>query len=121
MSAFLLGLVGFLGIHSIAIVAPGWRERTIARIGAPAWRAAYSVASLVAFLALIHGYGIARQAPVVVYTPPVGLRHVAMLLMLPAFTMLLSEYLLGRIKNRLKHPMLLLSSQLHRRRTSAAP
>lgn len=106
MIAFLLGLFGFLGIHSIAIVAPGWRERTIASIGAPAWRAAYSVASLVAFLALIHGYGIARQSPVVVYTPPVGLRHVAMLLMLPAFTMLLSAYLPGRIKTRLKHPML---------------
>ena len=106
MTAFLLGLFGFLGIHSIAIVAPGWRERTIARIGAPAWRAAYSVASLVAFLALIHGYGIARQSPVVVYTPPVGLRHLAMLLMLPAFTMLLSAYLPGRIKTRLKHPML---------------
>ena len=106
MTVFLLGLVGFLGIHSIAIVAPRWRERAIARIGAPAWRAAYSVASLVAFLALIHGYGIARQAPVVVYTPPVGLRHVAMLLMLPAFTMLLSAYLPGRIKTRLKHPML---------------
>ena len=106
MTVFLLGLVGFLGIHSIAIVAPGWRERTIASIGAPAWRAAYSVASLIAFVAMIHGYGIARQAPVVVYTPPVGLRHVAMLLMLPAFTMLLSAYLPGRIKTRLKHPML---------------
>ena len=106
MTTFLTGLVGFLGIHSIAIVVPGWRERAIARIGAPAWRAPYSVASLAAFVVMIHGYGIARQSPVVVYTPPAGLRHVAMLLMLPVFTMLLSAYLPGRIKARLKHPML---------------
>lgn len=106
MTLFLIGLVGFLGIHSIAIALPGWRERAIARIGAPAWRAAYSVASLAAFVVMIHGYGIARQSPVVVYTPPAGLRHVAMLLMLPVFTMLLSAYLPGRIKARLKHPML---------------
>ena len=35
MTLFLIGLVGFLGIHSIAIALPGWRERAIARIGAP--------------------------------------------------------------------------------------
>jgi uncharacterized membrane protein len=106
MTTFLLGLAGFLGIHSIAILAPGWRARTIERVGAAAWRGAYSVASLVAFVAMIHGYGLARQSPVVLYTPPVGLRHLAMLLMLPVFTMLLSAYLPGRIKARLKHPML---------------
>jgi uncharacterized membrane protein len=106
MTTFLLGLVGFLGIHSIAIVAPGWRARIVERIGAVAWRAAYSVGSLAAFLVMIHGYGVARQSPVVLYTPPTALRHVAMLLMLPAFTMLLAAYLPGRIKARLKHPML---------------
>ena len=106
MTLFLIGLVGFLGIHSIAIALPGWRERAIARIGAPGWRAAYSIASLAEFLLMIHGYGIARQAPVVVYTPPAGMRHLAMLLMLPVFPMLLSAYLPGRIKARLKHPML---------------
>ena len=106
MTTFLLGLAGFLGIHSIAIVAPGWRARIVERIGAAGWRIAYSVGSLAAFVTMIHGYGIARQSPVVLYTPPTALRHVAMLLMLPVFTMLLAAYLPGRIKARLKHPML---------------
>jgi uncharacterized membrane protein len=34
------------------------------------------------------------------------MRHLAMLLMLPAFTLLLSAYLPGRIKSAVKHPML---------------
>jgi len=106
MTWFLFGLVGFLAIHSISIVAPGWRDAMVARIGAPGWRGLYSVASIATFAAMIHGYGLARLSPVVIYTPPAGLRHLAMLLMLPAFTMLLSAYLPGRIKTRLKHPML---------------
>ena len=38
--------------------------------------------------------------------PPVALRHVAALLMLPVFVLLLAAYLPGRIKAATKHPML---------------
>ncbi len=67
----------------------------------------YAVVSLVGFALLVYGYGLARQAPVVLYTPPDGLRHVALLLMLPVFVLLLAAYLPGRIKTAAKHPMLL--------------
>jgi uncharacterized membrane protein len=102
----IIGLVTFLGIHSVAIFAPHWRDATIARIGALNWKRLYSVASIVTFIVLVHGCGLARQDPVVVYQPPPWMRHLSMLLMLPAFTLLLSAYLPGRIKSTVKHPML---------------
>jgi uncharacterized membrane protein len=101
-----VGLVAFLAIHSVSIVAPAWRDSMVARLGAVKWRALYSIASIVAFLVLVHGYGVARQQPIVLYQPPMWMRHVALLLMLPAFPLLLSAYFPGRIKTAVQHPML---------------
>jgi uncharacterized membrane protein len=103
---FVVGLVLFLGIHSVAIVAPAWRDAQAAR-NERAWKGLYSLVSIIGFVLLIYGYGIARQAPVVIWTPPAALRHVALLLMLPAFPLLLAAYLPGRIKTAAKHPLLL--------------
>jgi uncharacterized membrane protein len=102
----IVGLVTFLGIHSVSIFAPAWRDSMVARIGALSWRGVYSVVSIVSFLVLVHGCGLARQEPVVIYQPPTWMRHVSMLLMLPAFVLLLAAYLPGRIKAKVKHPML---------------
>src|SRR5262245_31904413 len=106
MSLLILGLVVFLGVHSIAIVAPQWRDAQVAQRGERPWKGIYSVVSLVGFVLLVYGYGQARLAPVVLYTPPAALRHLALLLMLPAFVLLLAAYLPGRIKTAAKHPML---------------
>ena len=107
MSLLILGLVLFLGAHSVSIVAPGWRNAMQARLGEGPWKALYSLISLAGFALLIVGYGAARQNPVVLYLPPVWMRHVALLLMLPVFPLLLAAYLPGRIKTAAKHPMLL--------------
>jgi uncharacterized membrane protein len=106
MQWLIAGLVLFLGVHSVAIVAPAARERAIARLGAGPWRALYALVALVGFALLVHGYGLARQAPVVLYAPPSWARHLALLLMLPVFPLLLAAYLRGRIQSTLKHPML---------------
>jgi uncharacterized membrane protein len=106
MRLLIVGLVTFLGIHSVAIFAPAWRDSMAARLGAQKWKALYSVASILAFVALVHGYGLARQEPVVLYQPAVWMRHLALLVMVPAFPLLLSAYLPGRIKSTVKHPML---------------
>jgi len=108
MLKLVAGLVIFLGVHSIRIVAPGWRERMIARVGETPWKMAYSLASLAGFLLIIGGYAAARVQPdpVVLYYPPFWLRHVMMLLMLPVFPLLVSTYFPGRIKAIVKHPML---------------
>jgi uncharacterized membrane protein len=107
MILFLVGLVLFLGIHSVSIVARPWRDAQITQRGEGAWKGLYSIVSLVGFVLLIYGYGLARQSPVVLYTPPPALRHVALLLMLPVFPLLLAAYLPGRIQRAAKHPMLL--------------
>lgn len=106
MSILLLGLVIFLGVHSVSIVAPAWRDAMAARLGAGAWKGLYSLVSLVGFVLLLKGYALARLEPSLVWVPPAGLRHVAALLMLPVFPLLFAAYLPGRIKAAVKHPML---------------
>jgi uncharacterized membrane protein len=107
MSLLLLGLVLFLGIHSVSILGPAWRDAQVARLGEKSWKGLYSVVSAVGLVLLVYGYGVARQSPVLVYTPPTALRHVALLLMVPVFPLLLAAYLPGRISRAAKHPMLL--------------
>ena len=107
MILLVVGLVLFLGIHSVSIVAPGWRDSQVAKRGEGPWKGVYSVVSLAGFALLIYGYGLARQAPVVIYSPPVAMRHLALLLMLPVFPLLVAVYMPGRIKTAAKHPMLL--------------
>jgi uncharacterized membrane protein len=106
MALFLIGLVLFLGIHSVAIVAPAWRDAQAAR-NERAWKGVYSLLSIAGFALLIYGYGLARHTPVVLWTPPAAMRHIALLLMLPVFPLFLAAYLPGRIKTATKHPMLL--------------
>jgi uncharacterized membrane protein len=106
MGYLVAGLLVFFAMHSVAIVAPAWRDRTAARVGDPAWKALYTVVSIVGFVMFVHGYGIARAEAPVLYTTPPFMRHVAALLMLPVFPLLLAAYLPGRIKTAVKHPML---------------
>jgi len=106
MLKLVVGLVIFLGVHSTAIFAPVWRERTMARIGAAPWKVVYALASLIGLLLIVGGYAQARLDPVLLYHPPYWLRHLTALLMLPVFPLLLATYLPGRIKAAVKHPML---------------
>lgn len=106
MTLLILGLVIFIGVHSVGILAPAWRDRTAARLGTVPWQGLYSLASLAGFLLIVWGYGLARQDPVALYAPPVWTRHLALLLMVPVFPLLLAAYLPGRIQATVKHPML---------------
>lgn len=106
MYVLVAGLVIFLGVHSVAIAAPVWRRRMIGTIGALPWMAVYSVIAAAGLVLIIWGYGLARQEPVPVYWPPTWLRHVALLLMIPVFPLLLATYLPGRIRSTVRHPML---------------
>jgi len=108
MAYLVLGLVLFLGVHSVRIVADDWRTATRARIGEQAFKGAYSVLSLVGFVLICYGYGQARQQPMVLWTSPIWTRHLAALLTLPAFVLLAASNVPGNsIKARLHHPMVL--------------
>ncbi len=108
MAWLILGLVLFLGVHSVRVFAEDWRARTRARVGENAYKGLYSLVSVAGFALIVWGFGQARQQPVVLWTPPTGLRHAAALLTLVAFVLLAAAYVPGNaIKARLHHPMVL--------------
>lgn len=108
MTLLILGLVLFLGTHSVRIFADGWRTAMRERVGEHAWKGVYSLLSLAGFVMLCYGYGQARLEPTVLWASPIWTRHLAALLLLPAFVMLFSAHVPGNaIKARLKHPMVL--------------
>ena len=102
------GLLLFLGVHSTRVFADGWRNQTRESVGALPFKGIYSLLSLAGFVLLVWGYGVARQQPVVLWNPPVAMRHVAALLTLFSFVLLAAAYVPGnQIKARLHHPMVL--------------
>jgi len=106
MILLILGLILFLGMHSIRIFADGLRSRQVEKFGLLGWKAIYSIIALLGFVLIIYGYGEARLAPVVVWTPPVWTRHLAALLTIPAFILLMAAYVPGtRIKQKVGQPM----------------
>ena len=108
MEILVLGLVLFLGVHSVRIVADGWRTQTLARVGEMPWKGLYSLVSAVGLALIVWGYGLTRQQPVVLWVPPIGMRHAAALLTLIAFVLLAAAYVpRNAIKARLHHPMVL--------------
>jgi uncharacterized membrane protein len=108
MNLLILGLVIFLGVHSVRIFAAPWRDKTRARLGEGVWKLVYSLLSLAGFAAICWGYGLARQAPVTLWVPPLGMRHAASLLTLGSFVLLAATYVPRNVfKARWGHPMLL--------------
>ena len=106
MTILILGLAIFLGVHSTRVFAESWRAAQIARMGEKSWKGLYSVASLVGLALLVWGYGLARQDPVALWAPSVGMRHLAGLLTLLAFVILAAAYVpRNGVKARIGHPM----------------
>jgi uncharacterized membrane protein len=108
MWMLLLGLVLFLGVHSVRVFAEGWRTAAMAKYGEGVFKGAYSLVSVAGFLLIVWGYGMARTSPVVLWTPPIATQHVAALLTLVAFVFLAATYVpRNAIRARLRHPMVL--------------
>jgi uncharacterized membrane protein len=108
MTLLIIGLVLFLGTHSVRVFAEGWRTRFIATRGEAAYKGISSVVSLFGLGLLIWGYGATRAAPVDVWMPPRGMNHAAALLTLISFIFLVAAYVPGNaIKAKLHHPMVL--------------
>ncbi|UZJ44512.1 NnrU family protein [Marinimicrobium sp. C6131] len=108
MEALILGLLLFLGTHSIGLVARPWRNHMVNRLGETPWKLLYTAVSLVGFILIIWGYGQARTDPLWLWHSPVWTRHLAALLTLPAFILVVAAYVPGnRLKARVGHPMVL--------------
>lgn len=108
MSVLILGLIVFLGAHSVRIFAEDWRTAQRKRLGEGPWKGIFSLVSLAGFGLIVWGFSLARQEPVVIWSPPFAMRHIAALLTLIAFVLLAAAYVpRNSIKARLHHPMVL--------------
>jgi uncharacterized membrane protein len=108
MTLLLLGIVIFLGMHLVRVVAPDLRASVIERQGKGAWMGIYTAISLAGLLLIIYGFGEARAVTGMLYNPPVFVKHISLLLMLLAFICLAAGFLpAGRIAVAVKHPQVL--------------
>lgn len=106
MLLLIIGLVLFLGLHLIRVVAPGFRAAMVARLGLSGWKGLYSALAIVSVALVAYGYSV---APVVnVWFPPMGMNHLTVTLMLFATVCLVAGVLpAGQIVAKTKHPMVL--------------
>ncbi len=107
MTLLLLGIVVFIGTHSVAIL-PTVHGRAVSALGAPIYKGVYSLLSVAGLVLIIEGFGVYRSEGLIeVWSPPTALKHLNSLFMLISFVSLASAYTpFGYIKRRLKHPML---------------
>jgi len=107
MTALILGLIIFVGMHSVRIVSDDFRTRQIAKVGASTWRAMYAAVSFVGFVLIVIGYGIARGDPVFLWNPPLWTHYVTTVLTIPAFILFAASFVPGtRIRAKAGHPLL---------------
>ena len=108
MTALVIGLVLFLGLHSTRMMADGARSRFVAQRGLKAWRGLYSLGSAVGLVLIVWGFGQARQAPVVLWSPPDWTRPLASALTLLGIVLITAAYVPRNVlKARVGHPMVL--------------
>ena len=107
MVYMIAGLVVFFGAHLFTTFrtrAPG--EGLRARLGYGPYMGLYTLISIAGIVLIVIGYGAMRPA-MVVWAPPVWLKHLNILIQLAAFIILFAAYTpTGHIKKTLKHPML---------------
>ncbi|MFA7268326.1 MAG: NnrU family protein [Sterolibacterium sp.] len=108
MIYFIIGLLIFLGTHSVRIFADDWRTSQISRLGVIPWKLAYGLVSAIGFGLIVWGFSIIRPESFLIWAPPAWTRHAAALLTLPAFILIVAAYIPGtRIRAGVGHPMAL--------------
>jgi len=106
MLLLIIGLVLFLGTHSIRVFADDWRSRFINQRGEMLWMGLYSIVSIIGFVLIIQGYAGTRLAPQAIWLPPQWLKNTMVILLLPTFVLLFAAYIPGtKIKAKIGHPM----------------
>jgi uncharacterized membrane protein len=108
MLVLVLGLILFIGIHSVRIVADDWRTQFIAKHGLKRWKGIHSLFAIVGFVLIVWGFGLARQHPVVLYVPPIWLSRLNALFMLISLIFFAAARVPNNhIKARFGHPQTL--------------
>ena len=108
MLSLILGLLVFLGTHSLRFGSDARRDALIARLGAGRFKGVYSALSAIGLVLTVLGFGMARETPVLLWMPPAGMRHLTFLLMLISMVLLAAAYVpRNAIRARVHHPMVL--------------
>ena len=108
MLIFILGLIIFLGTHSIRIFFEAWRIKQINTLGEKKWKGIYSLLSLIGFVLIIIGYSQAKLSNISIWNPPLWTWHITILLNLIAGILITASYVPNNaIKVKLKDPMIL--------------
>ena len=76
MLMLLAGLIVFFVPHSVALVAPGWRNRMLMHLRAGSWKGVYSLISAAGLALMVLGFAQARGTPIVLYRSPAWLHYV---------------------------------------------
>ena len=110
MLLLVVGLAIFFLIHLLPTLARS-QARPDRAVRRDRLQIAFSVVSLIGFALIVYGYGKLHLTPgkvPAIWSPPLGLKHLTMLLMWPAFILLVAAYIPSRIRTAVKHPMLAL-------------
>ncbi len=108
MGILILGLVLFLGIHTLTTMRVT-RAAMVGRLGEGPYKGLYSVVSAIGLVLIVWGFGRYRSAGYIqVWDPPFAIFHpIALVLLWFAFVALVAAYAPpSRIKSMLRHPML---------------
>lgn len=107
MALFLIGLIGFFGMHAYSALRSRAPNRDLRkRLGDGRYMTLYGVVSLLFFVALVVGYQRAPDSEWLWVGPEMA-RTLAVPLNGTALTLLLAAYLpVGRIKRTVHHPMM---------------
>lgn len=109
MMLLIVGLIIFLGIHLLPTNTE-IRDGLVTRLGANGYKAFFSLLSFAGLAVIILGYHKMQLHPgknPVLFDPPFWLRHVSMLLMLPAMILFVASSVPSRIRTAVKHPLLM--------------
>lgn len=108
MLLLVLGLLVFLGTHSLRFGSDVRRDALIARLGTGRFKGLYSVLSAIGLVLVVLGFGVARETPVLLWVPSSGMRHLTFLLMLISLVLMAAAYVpRNAIRARVHHPMVL--------------
>ena len=102
----ILGLVLFFAAHTLTTQRE-LRAQWVASMGEGGYKIGYSVVSAIGLALIVWGFARYRATGWIdVWYPPVFLKHITAVLMLPAVILVVASYIRGRIYSTLKHPML---------------
>lgn len=108
MLLLILGLLLFFSTHLVPTEAT-LRRGLVERLGGNGYKVVFSIVSAIGLVLIVVGFGklqvSASQNPEI-WTPPVAMRHIAFLLMLPAMILFVAAEVPTHIRSKVKHPML---------------